>query len=206
MSRLELEGKRFGRIVVKKFYKVINETTRWVCICDCGNEKIIIGKNLVKGNTKSCGCLARELKIKKFKTHGMSRTPTHRTWESMKHRCYNENYYLFKHYGGRGIKVCDRWKNSFENFLEDMGSRPKNKTIDRIDVNGNYEPGNCRWATPKEQGRNTRFNKRYVFNGKKRTLGEISEITGIKEATLRTRIYRDKLSNKEAFTRKVYSV
>lgn len=198
-EKLDLIGQRFGRLKVIGFSHR-NHHSFWNCICDCGGVSVVDRSNLKNRNTKSCGCLRKE--ISPTKTHGLSRTPLHRAWESMKRRCNNKNDTGYKNYGGRGIAVCNRWMESFENFYEDMGEIPsKNHSIDRIDNNGDYEPGNCRWATRKQQCRNKRNNVFYEFRGKKRTLGEISEITNINEGTLRSRIFRDKLKPSIAFSR-----
>lgn len=112
----------------------------------------------------SCGCFNRERSREQLTTHGKSKTKTYKTWDCMKQRCYNPNDNNYPNYGGRGIRICDRWLESFTNFYDDMGDRPKHKTIDRIDVDGNYEPGNCKWATPKEQCNNTRNTVRFDDN------------------------------------------
>jgi hypothetical protein len=123
--------------------------------CSCGGEKVLEKGNVAAGKIVSCGCFKRQKMRAEKLTHGLTRTPAYRSWAQMKTRCENPNYKEFYYYGGRGIKICERW-NSFENFLADMGSRPEGKTLDRINGNGNYEPGNCRWATPLEQSRNRR--------------------------------------------------
>jgi hypothetical protein len=150
--------------------------SNWICVCDCGTEVIAVGSNLRRGSTKSCGCLAQEWsthmggnpefiakRAKSITRHGHKRknaaTVEYKTWLGMKRRCYDEKYKDYPNWGGRGIKVCDRWNDSFEAFLEDMGPRPSaNHSIDRMQVNGNYEPGNCRWATLQEQGAEHRRN------------------------------------------------
>jgi len=148
---LDLRGQRFGRLVA------IEPTDRrsrgviiWRCICDCGNEHFTTSVRLHHKLVKSCGCLRGN-----YSYHGMFGTPTHKSWEGMKSRCNDPNNSSYKYYGGRGIKVCERW-HKFENFYADMGERPKGMTLDRINNDGDYEPRNCKWATYKEQRANSR--------------------------------------------------
>jgi hypothetical protein len=129
----------------------------WLCQCDCGNFHKTTGDLLRSGHTKSCGCLRnRKATIHGHATRKFGSTPTYKSWESAKFRVTNSNFKYWKDYGERGITMCDRWLNSFEAFLEDMGEKPDGLTLDRINTNGNYEPGNCRWATWKEQVANRR--------------------------------------------------
>lgn len=151
----DLTGKRFGRLIVVSRSENINRHKTWLCRCDCGVEKIIGSSNLI-GGTKSCGCLKRETIINIFTTHGMTKSPERMSWKAAKARCFNKNSDKYRDYGGRGITMCSRWVNSFQNFYDDMGVRPPGTSLDRIDNDGNYEPGNCKWSTPKEQQRNRR--------------------------------------------------
>lgn len=176
-------GDRFERLVAIG----VVDTGRILCRCDCGTEKVISKYQLANGHTRSCGCLRRDLVTAKNKTHGMCGTRTYRIWKSMLARCYQPSMSRFEHYGGRGIKVCARW-HVFENFYADMGKVPGGMSIDRIDVNGNYDPQNCRWATAKQQARNTTANKRYTYQGKSLCVAEWSDRLGICRDTLLNRI------------------
>lgn len=157
-------GRRFGKLIAIEF--VGSESPKgkanWRCICDCGNERVAKAENLLRGKSKSCGCDRHENRIKQVTKHGHANSdtggrpsPTYRGWRAMRQRCEDVNNNAYMDYGGRGITICERWK-IFSNFLADMGERPKGRTLDRIDVDGNYEPGNCRWATWPEQALNKR--------------------------------------------------
>lgn len=161
-----LIAQRFGRLVVVDYAGTDKRHNRmWRCRCECGATKIVYGGNLKKGLTSSCGCLRDAVNRAAHLKHGHAsksgRSRTYSTWRSMISRCTNRREFAYRYYGARGISVCARWlgDNGFRNFLSDMGERPDGKTLDRIDVNGNYEPTNCRWASPSEQARNTRANK-----------------------------------------------
>lgn len=152
-------GYRFGRLVVEAAAPANGYRRRWFCRCDCGVVKAFDHSNLRAGFSKSCGCLKRDQnKERSFAlTHGRNKTPEHRSWSGMIQRCTNPNMDSWPDYGGRGIAVCERWRNSFEAFLADVGERPSPAhSLDRIDPNGNYEPGNCRWATRAQQAQGRR--------------------------------------------------
>lgn len=161
----DLVGNKYGRLTVVSRAENRGSKAAWLCACQCGGYSTTTTTSLNSGKSRSCGCLQREeqsARITKSNTrHGHNRagagnqSPTWHSWSSMKKRCNLNSHVSYPSYGGRGISVCSRW-SSFENFLEDMGERPPGKTLDRIDVNGNYEPGNCRWATASEQQRNKR--------------------------------------------------
>lgn len=157
----DLTGRQFERLtVIRLGSRTPSGKLRWVCLCSCGKETLVDSYSLTREKTKSCGCLARENSSKSRMKHGHTSkdivTSTYQAWGSMKARCTNRKNLRWQDYGGRGIVVCDRWIHSFESFLEDMGEKPEGLTLDRIDVNGNYEKSNCRWATRKEQRANQR--------------------------------------------------
>ena len=148
----DITGQRFGRLIAVRFSHIgENRYAQWICACDCGVETLISGDKLRRGTTNSCGCVRREIAAARNFKHGHARvgalSPTFESWRSMLDRCYRPANDSWKHYGGKGIKVCERW-HVFANFLADMGERPKGMTIHRLDSNRDYEPGNCEWRTP----------------------------------------------------------
>lgn len=184
-AALDMVGKEFGRLTVLG----IAERPKYLrCLCSCGTEKEIRFDHVKYERISSCGCLARE--IKPALRHGLTDTRTHRVWANMLSRCFNPNLEQFKNYGGRGITVCENWHKSFESFLADMGECPSDDlTIERINNNGHYEPGNCKWATAKEQGSNKRNNHFLAYKGETKTIAEWSRHTGLAESTIKNRIF-----------------
>lgn len=188
----DLTGQRFGRLtVIERVGTTKARNAIWLCKCDCGNETKVNGGNLTSNSIKSCGCLRQE----QLKTHGLSYSNLYPIWISMKDRCFNPNNKEYHCYGGRGISICDEWKNNFENFYtwaKDNGYDENAKygecTIDRIDVNGNYEPSNCRWITMKEQQRNRRDNHLLTYDSETRCVSEWAEILGVNYGTFKSRI------------------
>lgn len=186
-----LVGQRFHRLVVVEYLgSDKHHNTVWLCRCDCGNEKRVHGPCLKTGNTKSCGCFQSQRMRKLATTHGYSRvgkvTDEFKIWVGMRARCRSH-----PDYAGRGISVCERWDKSFEAFLADMGTRPsKRHSIDRKDNDGNYEPGNCRWATSTQQLRNCRSNRLVTCRGETKTIAEWSEVSGGNTKTIGERLNR----------------
>lgn len=186
----DLTGIRFGRLVVIRRQEGPPGIARWQCLCDCGEVTSVRASHLRDGNVQSCGCLARERVSKAKRTHGMDRTKTYYAWASIKQRCRNPKNAMYHYYGARGIDICDRWHNSFEAFLRDMGEAPAGSSIDRINNDRGYEPGNCRWTTAMVQGNNKRNNVILEARGERHTLSEWARIAGIPKSTLHGRIKR----------------
>jgi len=201
---LDITGTKFNKLTAISFsHKAGSQKkAKWLFKCECGGEKIIDKWRVMGNYTKSCGCLMRagqERFIKNSTTHGLSggrknRKPEYGIWRGIKRRCLKSNDAGYKNYGGRGIKICDRWKDSFLNFWMDMGERPSKKySIDRIDNNGNYEPANCRWATRLEQGRNKRGLRLITIDGKTKCLTEWVEYLGLNQNDVNQDLYERKL-------------
>lgn len=199
-AKLNLIGQTFGRLTVISEGPKQSGKIRWVCLCSCGKTKVVTRSNLTSGHTQSCGCRqvdsAREMATK----HGGSSTRLFRIWSKMRERCSYARGVRWSRYGGRGISVCDEWKefSSFRDWALSNGYAD-NLSIDRIDINGNYEPSNCRWVTAKEQARNTSTNA--VFGGK--CIAEWAEETGIKQGTLRARLCVSKWPLSKAISKPV---
>jgi hypothetical protein len=191
---LDLIGKKFGRLtVLERKENNIHNQTRWLCQCDCGNRLVVSGYCLTTNNTKSCGCLQKDIASNTNTKHGHckggSLSKTYVIWAGIKDRCYCSGCKSYEHYGGRGIKMCDRWFD-FNNFIEDMGEAPVGMSIDRINVNGNYEPNNCKWATSEEQHNNIRSNVFIKYNGEIKTLTQWAKMSGVSVGTFKGRYYR----------------
>ena len=189
-NRNDLTGKRFGRLTVLSYSHTKNKRAYWNCLCDCGNEIIAMGKYLVHGDTKSCGCLKPDILFERNYKHDMSNTRFYYIWAGMKHRCNNKNEIGYKNYGGRGITYQPSWED-FQNFYEDMYLSyckhaeqfgENNTSIDRINNNGNYTKENCHWATRVEQANNTRQNR--VVAGTNMTATQYARNIGKHPATI----------------------
>lgn len=183
-----IPGQKYGLLTtrallpIKKRYESVQ-----LCVCDCGRETLVIERNLLSGNTKSCGCWQRK-KIADLATkHGMIRSQAYKTWLAMRSRVNNPKNHKYPRYGGRGIGICAHW-DDFRNFYADMGERPTGMSIERIDNDGDYCPENCRWATSKEQANNTRRNRSLTHQGEIRTLTQWAEKLGINARTVSTRL------------------
>lgn len=180
----DLTGKKFERLTAIKIdHFGIKNRAYWLCECDCGNKKVICGSSLSSNAVRSCGCLQKETASKANKKHGMAHSRLHYIWIAMKERCYNEKNNDYVIYGGRGICICDEWKNNFKSFYDwavangyDENAEFGKLTIDRIDVNGNYEPSNCKFSTIKEQCNNKTNNHYEEYNGKKYTLSQLEDV------------------------------
>ncbi len=188
----DLRGKKFGRLTVIEFSHV-KKFAYWKCLCECGSEKVAPGYKLINGDTKSCGCFRREASRLRVLTHGKTNTYLFVIWGGIKTRLFNTSDHNYPNYGGRGISMFTEWKDDFDAFekyvLEFLGERPSPRhSIDRIDNNGNYWPGNIKWSTPSQQGRNKRNNHLVLYDGQMRTLAELTEIAGFRKNTIRNRL------------------
>jgi hypothetical protein len=197
-------GKRVGRLIVKELVgKAKDRHLIYRCVCDCGEEVDVTSNHLRSGHTQSCGCYQKD----KVTKHGCARDKLHsnsyETWIHMKNRCKNPNNKNYHNYGGRGISVCDEWDRSFEVFLKDMGERPDGLTLERINNNKDYEPGNCKWITQKEQTRNTRKNRQITFNGEIKTLPVWADELGFKPHVIYSRLFALNWSVADSLTRPV---
>jgi hypothetical protein len=180
--RKRVIGERFGMLVIVDRVR-LGRKLLVRCKCDCGNTKDFELWYVETGKRASCGCI--------FKRHGMFGTPEYKAWQSMRSRCNAPGTRQYKNYGGRGIRVCESWSQSFDNFYRDMGNRPSDgHSLDRIDVNGNYEPSNCRWADSITQANNKRDTRYLTLNGETHSIAEWSRIIGVKQASISSRLFR----------------
>jgi hypothetical protein len=184
MKSFDLAGKKFGIWTAIQPERTTKRGVYWLCQCECGNQKVVLATELNRGKHSSCNkCTPPN------QTHGMRYVPEYKTWLHMKDRCNNPNNKNYYHYGGRGIKVCERWQESFENFYQDMGPRPgRGYSVDRINNSGDYEPSNTRWATQRQQANNSRKNVRVTFNGETKTVAQWARKIGLDSNALLYRI------------------
>lgn len=206
MTRIiDLTGQQFGRLRVVRRAEAKREfwgQAAWECECNCGKTCVVTGRELRKGHTKSCGCYSRDRAREAGRKHGAftggKPTLAWRIWQEMKQRCYNPKCNRYYTHGARGIKVCQRWLHSFEDFMKDMGPRPKGGCLERKDNDGDYTPENCRWATRKEQARNKRNTFWVEYQGERLSLAEWCERLGLKYHTTAERLRRG-MAPEEAF-------
>ena len=188
---VDMTNKKFGRLtVLQRAENDRHGNACWLCECDCGSQKVVLGSSLRKGLTVSCGCYHKDEITKRSTTHNSSRTRLFREWQYMKRRCYNPNYKYYSYYGKKGITVCEEWKNDFVAFQQWSLSNgySDNLTLDRINSDGNYEPSNCRWVTRKVQQNNRSSNIKITINGETKTLAQWCEIYNVPHERTRNRI------------------
>lgn len=200
INRKDWTGIVQGRLTITSLCKpgTHYSTPRWNAICSCGNKHVLCSGSLRAG-VKSCGCLTREATIRRNHIHGESDSPAMKSWANMIQRCTNPKNHKYARYGARGITVCDRWK-TFKNFLQDMGQPPKGKTLDRINNDGNYEPGNCRWTDAYHQAANRSNNRNCTFLGKTQTASEWCRELNISYSMVRMRLHKGWSEQKAFFT------
>ena len=203
---VDLTNKRYGKLVAKEFVGIKNNNSLWKCKCDCGNESIVYYSNLVRNHTKSCGCIF----YNRNEFHGLKDTRLYRVWANIKARCYYKKCNDYNDYGGRGISMCEEWKNSFLCFYKWAYKNGYNEkaekwqcTIERIDVNGNYEPSNCKWVTIKEQANNKTNNFKVTYKGETKTLAMWAEELDLPYKTLYSRLKYRNWSIEEAFEKPI---
>ena len=208
-------GDRFYKLtVVTRIEDSVSEKgrhrSRYLCKCDWGKEKIVFGENLTGGKTKSCGCFQKEQASKANTTHGDTDSRLYNVWSAMKRRCFNSEVPEYHLYGGRGITMCDDWRDNYGSFRNwayangyDANAKRGDCTIDRIDVNGNYEPSNCRWVSQKAQMNNVSYNHLIEYNGEKHTVAEWADIYNMPYARLSQRITKYGYSFEEAISKPI---
>jgi len=187
---IDLTGEQFGRLrVLGREGMNKHHQLTWMCECECGNRKVVLGFCLRRGDVQSCGCLHKEVTASINKTHGKTRTPIYAIWRGMMQRCFDKNSHAYNRYGGRGVSVSERWQ-SFENFYADMGDRPAGMSLERIDNDGDYSPENVVWASSKDQANNRRSNVVLEYKGEKKTMQQWADQLGVKIGTLWMRFNR----------------
>ena len=204
----DITGRVYGRLtVIDRVENDKHNQARWKCLCECGNYTVAVTSELNRGNVRSCGCLNREISKMVNSKHGFKYTRLYKVWGGIKKRCYNQNCKSYKNYGGKGITMCDEWKNDFKSFHDwafangyDENAEYMKCTIDRIDTNGNYEPSNCRWVDVKSQERNRKNNIFITYKNETHCIGEWAEILGINYIALHQRIRKYGWSIERAFT------
>lgn len=189
---INLSGDKYGRLTVisKAPHRLVSGVKRtvWNCVCECGGHIAVTTNSLRRGNTKSCGCQKRDATVARNTTHGNSKHPLYQRWAGMVQRCNNPNHIGYKNYGAKGVKVCESWLK-FENFLADMGEPKPGESLDRYpNAGGNYEPGNCRWATAAEQSRNTNRNVIVTVDGKSMTVRDWEIEKGVNRGAFQRRV------------------
>lgn len=186
---IDMTGKKYGNsIAIRHVGKSSGRQYTWLFACACGEEYVAVGSEVRRGSINECPSCAAKRKLNSVTTHGKTKSPEYAIWTAMKSRCYNKNTIHYADYGGRGIKVCDKWKNSFENFFIDMGYKPNGMTIDRINNDGDYEPKNCKWASRLEQSNNKRNNRIITIEGESMTLSQWAKKYKVGESTIRKRL------------------
>ena len=185
----DLTGSKFGSLTVVRLAPKEGRGRRWECRCDCDATTAVLAGNLLNGNTTSCGCRGSRASIgDRTRTHGSTNAAEYNVWCKMRARCLSASSDQYQYYGGRGISICVRW-SEFASFLADMGKRPSRRhTLDRIDTNGNYEPGNCRWADSETQSNNRRNNRKITYDGRSQTVGQWARELGMMYGTLWARL------------------
>ena len=207
MKMLDIKGKRFGKLIAIERVKNVGKKVSWKCLCDCGKETIVLTTNLTTNRIKSCGCLKNQKLIERSTKHNQRHTKLYEVWKTMKQRCFNPNHKSFHNYGGRGIIVCDEWKDNYQAFYEwSMNNGYKEGlSIDRINNDGNYEPSNCRWADRFTQNNNTRQNKPVVIDGVSKTIHQWAREYNIPVEIVRNRLYNKHWDIVKALTTPVKS-